>query len=129
MEGGIVLYKLRYPKEIRKMNEVPQVDGQKVDKGQLKLARNLVDSMSTSYKKLELTDTYHEALVEMIEAKVAGKEVVTVEEEPKPVVDIMSALKQSIEQAKSHRKPMEKATGKKKVPEAKTTKVRKAKAG
>ncbi|HWP81571.1 MAG TPA: Ku protein [Bacteroidota bacterium] len=129
MEGGLVLYKLRYPKEIRKMNEVPQVDGQKVDKDQLKLARNLVDSMSTSYKKLELTDTYHEALVEMIEAKVAGKEVVTVEEEPKPVVDIMSALKQSIEQAKSHRKPMEKATGKKKVAEAKTTKLRRTKTG
>lgn len=126
MDGGIVLYKLRYPKEIKKMNDVPQLEEQKIDKDQLKLARNLVDSMSTSYKKLNLSDRYHEALVEMIEAKVQGKEIVTVEEETKPVVDIMTALKQSIEQAKTQRKPMAKATGKK-VAQAKQ-KMRKAKA-
>jgi len=127
LDGGIVLYKLRYPKEIKKMNDVPQLEEQKIDKDQLKLARSLVDSMSTSYKKLSLNDTYHEALVEMIDAKVQGKEIVTVEEEAKPVVDIMTALKQSIEQAKSQRKPMAKATGKKQV--AAKGKSRKVKAG
>ena len=127
MEGGIVLYRLRYPQEIKKMSDVPQLEEQKIDKDQLKLARSLVDSMSTAYKKLDLKDKYHAALVEMIEAKVQGKEIVTVEEETKPVVDIMTALKQSIEQAKSQRKPMAKATGKKAV--AAKAKTRKAKAG
>lgn len=127
MDGGIVLYKLRYPNELKKMGDVPQIEEQKIDKDQLKLARSLVDSMSTTYKKLELNDTYHEALVEMIEAKVQGKEVVTVEEETKPVVDIMTALKQSIEQAKTQRKPMVKATGRKPV-QAKQ-KARRVKAG
>ncbi len=128
MENGIVLYKLRYANEVKAMKDVPQLEEQKIDKDQLKLARNLVDSMATTYRKLDLQDTYHEALKELIEAKVSGKEIVTVTEEPKPVVDIMSALKQSIEQAKSQRKPMEKATGKKKV-EAKATKLRKVKVG
>jgi DNA end-binding protein Ku len=118
---------LRYPQEIKKMSDVPQLEEQKIDKDQLKLARSLVDSMSTSYKKLDLKDHYHDALVEMIEAKVQGKEIVTIEEEAKPVVDIMTALKQSIEQAKSQRKPMAKATGKKSV--AAKAKTRKAKAG
>ena len=127
MENGIVLYRLRYPQEIKKMSDVPQLEDQKIDKDQLKLARSLVDSMSTAYKKLDLKDKYHAALVEMIEAKVQGKEIVTVEEETKPVVDIMTALKQSIEQAKSQRKPMAKATGKKAV--AAKAKTRKAKAG
>lgn len=127
MENGIVLYRLRYPQEIKNMADVPQLEEQKIDKDQLKLARSLVDSMSTSYKKLDLKDKYHEALVEMIEAKVQGKEIVTVEEEAKPVVDIMTALKQSIEQAKSQRKPMAKATGKKAV--AAKAKPRKVKAG
>jgi DNA end-binding protein Ku len=127
MESGIVLYRLRYPQEIKKMSDVPQLEEQKIDKDQLKLARSLVDSMSTSYKKLDLKDHYHDALVEMIEAKVQGKEIVTIEEEAKPVVDIMTALKQSIEQAKSQRKPMAKATGKKSV--AAKAKTRKAKAG
>ena len=48
----------------------------------------------------------------MVEAKVEGREIVTVAEEVAPVVDIMTALKDSIEQAKADRKPMKKATGK-----------------
>lgn len=114
MESGLVLYKLRYAKEVKNMKDVPQIDEQKIDKDQLKLARNLVDSMASTYKKMDLQDTYHVALRELIEAKISGKEIVTVAEEPKPVVDIMTALKQSIEQAKSHKKPMEKAVGQKK---------------
>lgn len=114
MEQGLVLYKLRYPKEVKHIKDVPQIEEHKIDKDQLKLARNLVDSMATTYRKLDLKDTYHNALREMIEAKISGKEIVTVAEEEKPVVDIMTALKQSIEQAKSHKKPMEKAVGQKK---------------
>ena len=48
-------------------------------------------------------------------AKIAGKEVITVAEEEKPVVDIMTALKQSIEQTKAKKKLMEKAKGEKKA--------------
>jgi DNA end-binding protein Ku len=110
-EQAVVLYKLRSPKEIRKINEVPQLDTKPVEKDQLKLAKSLIDSMATSTKKLDLTDRYHEALREMIEAKIEGKQIVTVEEQEPPVVDIMTALKQSIEQAKAQRKPMEKAKG------------------
>jgi DNA end-binding protein Ku len=110
-EQAVVLYKLRSPKEIRKINEVPQLDTKPVEKDQLKLAKSLIDSMATSIKKLDLTDRYHEALREMIEAKIEGKQIVTVEEQEPPVVDIMTALKQSIEQAKAQRKPMEKAKG------------------
>ena len=129
-ENGIVFYKLRSPKEVRNISEVPQLDGKSIDKGQLKLARNLIESMTTSLKKMDLTDKYHDALREMIEAKIEGKEIVTVEEEEKPVVDIMTALKQSIEQAKSHKKPMEKAKGEKKkvaVTNGKTAKTKKVK--
>ena len=129
-ENGIVFYKLRSPKEVRNISEVPQLDGKSIDKGQLKLARNLIESMTTSLKKMDLTDKYHDALREMIEAKIEGKEIVTVEEEEKPVVNIMTALKQSIEQAKSHKKPMEKAKGEKKkvaVTNGKSAKTKKVK--
>ena len=68
-ENGIVFYKLRSPTEVRKISEVPQLDGKTADKDQLKLARNLVESMTTTLKKLDLTDKYHDALREMIEAK------------------------------------------------------------
>ncbi|MBL7961120.1 Ku protein [bacterium] len=112
-EQGIILHKLRHPNEVRKIENVPQIESIKINKDELKLALNLVDSMTTEMKEMDLTDRYHEALRDMIESKIAGKEVVTVAEEEKPVVDIMTALKQSIEQAKSQKKPMEKAKGEK----------------
>ncbi len=114
-EGGLLLHRLRYPEEIRAMADVPLVDVKvKADKEQLKLAKSLVDSMATSLGKIEMKDRYHGALRDMIKAKVEGKEIITVEEdEQAPVVDIMTALKRSIEQAKGTKKPMVKATGKK----------------
>jgi DNA end-binding protein Ku len=109
-ENGIMMYRLRYPNEIRSINEVPQLLDVKVDKEQLKMAKTLVDSMTKKFTQIEMKDHYYDALKEIIDAKVAGKEIVTVSEEEPKVVDIMTALKASIDQAK--KKPMEKATGK-----------------
>src|SRR3954465_638752 len=114
LDGGLVLYKLRNPKEIRKMEGVPQLESKEANKDELKLSLSLVDSMTSSLKELDLNDRYRDALREMIEAKIAGREVVTAPEEEKPVVDIMAALRESIEQTKSKKKPMEKAKGEKK---------------
>jgi DNA end-binding protein Ku len=123
-EKAVVLYKLRSPGEIRDIHEIPQLEGKSTDPEGLKLARSLVESMSTTLDKIDLTDTYHDALRAIIEAKIAGREIVTVEEEEKPVVDIMTALKQSIEQAKLRKKPMEKALGKEKTTVSKEPKAK-----
>jgi DNA end-binding protein Ku len=114
LEGGLVLYKLRHPKELRKMGDVPQIESREVNKEELKLSVSLVESMASSLNEVDLTDRYRDALREMIEAKIAGREVVSAPEEAKPVVDLVAALKQSIEQTKAKRKPMEKAKGEKK---------------
>ena len=114
LDGGLVLYKLRNPDEVRKMADVPQVERKDVNKDELKLSVSLVESMSSTLKEIDLTDRYRDALREMIEAKIAGREVVTSPEEEKPVVDIMTALKQSIEATKAKKKPMERAKGEKK---------------
>ena len=114
LNGGLVLNKLRNPNAVRKIESVPQLEHKEVNKDELKLSISLVESMNSTLKDLDLTDRYHDALHEMIEAKIAGKEVVTAPEEEKPVVDIMTALKQSIEQTKAKKKPMEKAKGEKK---------------
>src|SRR6266404_2256808 len=125
-DGGLMLYKLRHPNEVRKMENVPQIEQKDVSKDELKLSISLVESMSSTLKEVDLTDRYRDALREMIEAKIAGREVVSVPEEEKPVVDIMTALKQSIERTKAQKKPMEKAKGdKKQADEAKPAKQRK----
>jgi DNA end-binding protein Ku len=108
MDGGMVMYRLRYPNEVRSMREVPQLLEVKPDKEQLKLAKTLVDSMTTKFANIEMKDHYTEALKSIIDAKVEGKEIVTRIEETPKVVDIMTALKASIDAAK---KPMEKAKG------------------
>ena len=115
LDGGLALSKLRNPSELRTMESVPQIENKEVNKDELKLSINLVESMATTLDELDLTDRYRDALREMIDAKIAGKEVVSSPEEEKPVVDIMAALKQSIEQAKAKKKPMEKAKGEKKA--------------
>ena len=127
-ENGLLLYKLRYPNEVRKINEVPKLDGLTADKEQLKLAKTLVNSMAKPFSKIKLQDTYKDAVKELIKAKIDGKEVVTMEEEEKPVVDIMTALKQSIENASKDKKPMKKATGKEEQEEVKPAKAKKRKA-
>ena len=114
LDGGIVLYKLRNPQEVRKMEAVPQIEQKAVNKDELKLSISLVESMTSTMKDIDLTDHYRDALREMIEAKIAGKQVVSVQEEEKPVIDIMTALKQSIERTKAQKKPMERAKGEKK---------------
>ena len=123
---GIMLYKLRGPEEIRDIADVPKIDEvQGADKDQLKLAKTLVESMSKSFDEIDMTDHYHEALKELINAKIEGKEVVSYTEEEPEVVDIMTALKESIEQAKSEKKPMKKATGKGKKEEKEQAKSKK----
>jgi DNA end-binding protein Ku len=128
-EQGLILYKLRFPREVRDLKSIPQLNGQEADKDQLKLARTLIESMTKSFDEIDMTDRYHDALKEMIMAKIEGKEIVVPQEEEPKVVDIMSALKQSIEQARSDRKPMKKATGKKEKEEAKPAKSKSRKTG
>jgi DNA end-binding protein Ku len=107
-EGGILMYKLRYPNQMRSMKEVPNLVNGEVDDEQLKMAQTLVDSMSKKFTEIDLENHYYHAMKEMIEAKVEGKEIVSVTEEEAKPRDIMTALKESIESSK---KPMEKAKG------------------
>jgi len=113
---GIVLQKLRYPAEVRKMEDVPDIEKvQKVDKKELGLATSLVEQMITSFADIDTVDHYHEALRKLIDSKIKGKKVTEFEKvEELPRLDIMTALKKSLQA--STRKPMVKAaTAKKKA--------------
>jgi len=109
-EDGLVMQKLHYPHEIRKMEDVPDLDNaKKADKNEMKLATMLVEQMVTSLSEIDTVDQYHQALRKIIESKIKGKKVVEFAEvEEIPRLDIMSALKKSLQQ--SNRKPMVKAT-------------------
>lgn len=119
-DRGILLYKLRYPNEVRNIKDVPNLRiEEEAEEEQLKLANMLIKSMTKKFKKMELEDKYNEALKDMIDSKIKGNEIVTFVEEEPEVVDIMTALKESIEQAKQDRKPMKKASNKEEEKEVK----------
>ena len=74
----------------------------------MKLATTLVEQMVTTLEEIDTTDQYHEALKTLIESKIKGKQITEVGEvEEIPRLDIMSALKKSLQA--STRKPMVKA--------------------
>lgn len=56
LDAGLVLYKLRHPQELRKMESVPQIEQKEVNKDELKLSISLVESMTSSLENLDLTD-------------------------------------------------------------------------
>ena len=69
---------------------------------ELKMAENLVGMMATAFEPSEYKDEYKQAVLQLVEAKVQKKEVIAA---PEPetettVVDLMSALKASVEKAK-----------------------------
>jgi DNA end-binding protein Ku len=109
-ENGLVLQKLRYPHEVRSMQNVPEVENARnLDKKELQLATTLVEQMTTTLEEIDMSDQYHEALKKLIESKIKGKKTVEFETvEDLPRLDIMSALKKSLQA--SARKPMVKAT-------------------
>ncbi|HZY75381.1 MAG TPA: Ku protein [Jatrophihabitantaceae bacterium] len=105
-EGVIVLETMIWPDEVRAA-DFPFLDEDVTLRAQEKqMARSLVESMSGDFDPSEYTDNYRVALQEMIDAKVAGREVVEPEgAQPRAdnVVDLMSALRASVDAAKRGR--------------------------
>ena len=105
-DNGMIMYKLRFPDEVRSIKDVPDTDGIEVDQKQLALAETLVDSLVMSFDEVDFQDRYKDALMDLVNEKIDGKDVVSIsdEKEDRPVIDIMDALKASIEQAKKVKK-------------------------
>ncbi len=99
---AMIMYKLRYPYELRDIKDVPDVKEVDVEDAQLKLAEQLITSLTTKFDEISFEDRYRDALLELVQDKIDGKEIIKVDEieEAAPVVDIMTALKASIEEAK-----------------------------
>jgi DNA end-binding protein Ku len=98
-EGAIMLETLYYPDEVRQ----PEVDleGSKVNERELEMAFTLIDLLRKPFEPEEYHDHYREALAQLIDAKLEGREVVKAPaaKETK-VIDLADALRRSVEAAK-----------------------------
>jgi DNA end-binding protein Ku len=105
-EGVIVLETMIWPDEVREA-AFPFLESDVDIRAQERsMAESLVASMSGDFEPDEYTDDYRAALQEVIDAKVEGREIVETEEKQPSagnVVDLMSALKASVEAAKQGR--------------------------
>ena len=72
---------------------------------ELAMAQQLIDSLADDFKPERYRDDYRERVLEMIERKAGGQEIVIAEEEEEqaPVVDLMAALEASLAAAKTRR--------------------------
>ncbi|URM34473.1 Ku protein [Cytobacillus firmus] len=123
-ENTLVMETIHYPDEVRKAADVPNVPAEeKVTDKELDTAILLIDQLTTEFKPEKYNDDYRTALLELIEAKRTGKDIVTpVEKEPAAnVTDLMAALQASIDKTKpADAEPKKKPAAKKKRASAKT---------
>lgn len=99
-EKGMLLHTMYYADEVRRTDEF-RTDTSKVSEKEMNLAKMLVESLAAEFEPEKYHDTYRDNLRKMIEAKVEGHKVVeTPEPHVAPVIDIMEALKKSLESRK-----------------------------
>jgi DNA end-binding protein Ku len=112
---GILLHTMYYSHEIRMVEEF-RTDISLVRDKEIELATGLIEALAADFEPQKYRDTYRDNLLAMVEAKKAGQEVV---ETPAPqaakVVDILEALKKSLELA---RKPPATAEAESEIVEA-----------
>ncbi len=124
----LVLHTMRWPDEIRRPDFGFLDEDVTVRPQELQMAEALISSMSGAFDPHEFTDDYREAMTALLEAKQTGGEVQPVPETADPgaaVVDLMSALRRSVEKARGGSADEEPAPAKR-APAKKATAPRKA---
>ena len=113
MGRGIVMYTLHHAAELRTIDQIEELSAvpETVKPQEINLARQVVGTFEAPLDLTKFHDEYVEGMQQMIEAKVAGREVVaaTVEAPPR-VVNLMDALKKSLDRVSTDKKRPAKAT-------------------
>jgi len=102
-DGVLVMHTMRWPDEIRRPDFAFLDEDISVRPQELKMAEALIGSMTNEFDPGQFTDDYREAMTALLEAKQSGGEVAQVPEVPddgSAVVDLMSALRRSVERAR-----------------------------
>lgn len=99
VDNTLVLHTLHYANEIVPRSELAPPE-QKVSAAEMEMATSLVNTMAKSFHPEEYKDKYHEALLQIVEAKIKGEEIKAPSMPKVEIPDLMSALRASIETAK-----------------------------
>ena len=114
---GLVMYTLHHDAEIRSIDQIEELNSvpSKVKPEEMKLAKQVIATFDAELNLKDYKDEYTEGLRQIIDAKIAGEEYVAPEmQEPAKVVDLMEALRRSLDSVSTDKKKPAKA-GLKKV--------------
>ncbi|ADL68260.1 Ku protein [Thermoanaerobacterium thermosaccharolyticum DSM 571] len=105
-DNYMVLETMHFPDEIRSTNELPPIRNVDLHENEVKMAIKLVDTLTSDFSPEKYDDNYRKALIEIIESKIQDRKI-EIPESPKEenVLDLVSALKASIESVKSENTP------------------------
>ena len=128
---GLVMYTLHHDAEIRSIDQIEELSSlpAKVKPEEMKLAKQVIATFDGELNLKDYKDEYKAGLRKIIDAKIAGEEIVAPEEqEPPKVVDLMEALRRSLDSVSADKKKAAKAIFKKPVTKAKANGAKKRKA-
>jgi DNA end-binding protein Ku len=106
-EKGLIMYTLRHAAEIRSMDAIDELADmpESVKQDEVKLARQVMGTFEGDVDLQEYRDDYQVGLREIIDAKIEGREIVTQEvEAPPKVVNLMEALRKSLDTISASKK-------------------------
>jgi DNA end-binding protein Ku len=106
-EKGLVMYTLHHAAEIRDISQIEELESvpTQVKPQEMKLAKQVIETFDAELNLKEYKDEYKEGLMEIIQAKIEGKEVVApAVEAPPKVVNLMEALRKSLDAVSTSKK-------------------------
>ena len=106
-ERGLIMYTLRHASEIRSMDAIDELADmpEAVKPAEVALAQQVIGTFEGAIDFADYRDEYQEGLREIIDAKITGREVVVAEvEEPPKVVNLMDALRRSLDSISGSKK-------------------------
>lgn len=115
VDNMLVLETMHWPEEVRDAKFDQLRKRPKVQDRERKMAAQLIQQLTDEFDPTQFKDEYHKALKTLIRKKVKGEEIVISEapEEPEKVVDLMEALKASVEATRKGERPKQKRTSRK----------------
>ncbi len=117
-ENGLVMFTLRRANEVRRMSAIEELDRvpNETNDAEVALARQVIGNFEGDIDFGEFEDQVQGQLRSIIDAKIAGEDFVVHEEEaPTKVVDLMAALRKSLDSVSAAKKKPARATTERKA--------------
>ena len=99
-QDALLLETMYYADEVRLPDELGDLPKPKLREAEVQMATSLVENLSEKFEPKKYDDNYRKELLELIKAKAKGKELPEPEEREAEVVDLMEALRESVERTK-----------------------------